>query len=122
MARAIDIMGAGLQAQTARAAAGTFATVTAAGTTQGTATVLSAAANNVTTAASQTGVVLPTGAQGSMPGDVVFVFVNSATSGSVYPGGSDKLNGSTSAITVAQNKMLTCVRMSATAWGAMVTA
>lgn len=122
MARVRDLMGSGLSAQAAKAVAGTAGTVTAAGTTQGTATRLSYAANAVSAASSQTGVVLPTAAQGSMPGDVVYIRTTSSTAASVYPGGSDTLNGSTSAISVAQNKMLTCVRFTNSTWGAMVTA
>lgn len=122
MARVKDIMGSGMAAQTAKAIAGTAATVTAAGTAQAGATALPAAANLSTAASSQTGVVLPTGAQGSNPGDVIYIATSSSTATNVYPGGSDTLNGSTSAISTAQNKMLMCVRMSNSAWYAIVTA
>lgn len=122
MARVKDAMGAGTPGQQAKALVGTSGAVTAAGTTAATATVLSYAANAVTADTSLDGVVLPTGAQGSSPGDVVYVLVTSSTSGKVYAASGETLNGSANAITVAQNKMLVCVKYTGTAWGAIVTA
>lgn len=122
MARIRDLMGTGNSAGAAKAIAGTAGAITAAGTTQGAATLLSYETNQVTTAGGADAVVLPTGAQGSQPGDTAFVLNGSATTAQVFPGGSDTINGSTSAINVAQNKMLICKRTGATTWGAMVTA
>src|SRR5690348_15600734 len=108
MARVRDLMGAGASSGLAKAIAGTWGTVTAAGTGASTATVLSYETNAVTAAGSADGVSLPTAAQGSQPGDEVYVLVTSSTSGKVYSGTGETLNGSSSAITVAQNKMLLC--------------
>lgn len=122
MARVKDLMGVGTPSLQARAIAGTNGAVTAAGTTAATATVLSYETNNVTAASSLDGVVLPTGAQGAMPGDTVYVYTTSSTTAKVYSASGVTLNGSSSAISVAQNKMLICKMITATNWGAIVTA
>jgi len=122
MARIRDLMGTGNSAGSAKAIAGTTAAVTAAGTTQGAATLLSAETNIVTTAGGADAVVMPTGAQGSQPGDSCYVQNPSSTTCQVFPGGSDSANGSTSAISLAQNKMLIAKRLTATTWGYIVTA
>jgi hypothetical protein len=122
MARIKDVMGAGTSSGQARAIVGTWGTVTAAGTGASTATVLSYETNAVTAAGSADGVVLPTAAQGSQAGDTVYVLVTSSTTGKVYAASGETLNGSSSAISVAQNKMLVCKKYTATAWGAIVTA
>lgn len=122
MARVKDLMGAGTPSGQARAMAGTNGTVTAAGTNAATATVLSYETNAVSAGASADGVVLPTGAQGAMPGDTVYVLTTSSTTAKVYSASGVTLNGGSSAISVAQNKMLVCKMFTATAWGAIVTA
>lgn len=111
-----------MPALTAQNVVGSFSTVTAAGTNQGTATLLSAAVNAVSAAGSADGVVLPTAAQGSQVGDDFWILCTSSTTAKVYPGGSDTINGSASAVSVAQNKMLILKRFTPTAWGAIVTA
>lgn len=121
MAKVMEVMAAGTAPGTAQAIVSTYSAVTAAGTTQGTATALPAAVNFSTAAASQTGVLLPTGGN-AITGDEIKVFTTSSTATSVYPGGSDTINGSTSAFSVAQNKMAIFVRVSSTGWGAIVTA
>lgn len=122
MARVRDCMGTGSSATNAQAIAGTAGAITAAGTTQAAATLLSYETNAVTSAGSADAVVLPTGAQGSNPGDSAYVLALSSTTVQVFPGGSDTINGSTSAVNVAQNKMAIIKRYSATAWGLIVTA
>lgn len=122
MARVRDLMATGQQGTAAQSIAGTYGAITAAGTTQGAATLLSYETNLLTTGAGADSVVLPTGAQGSQPGDSCFVLNGSATTAQVFPGGSDTINGSTSAVNVAQNKQAVLKRYSATAWGLMVTA
>lgn len=122
MARVRDCMGTGAAAEFAKAIAGTVGSVTAAGTSQGASTLLSFETNLVTTASSQVGVVLPTGAQGSNPGDSCYVFCSTSDTSTVYPGGSDTINGSTSAVNVAQNKQGVFKRYSNSAWGFNVTA
>lgn len=122
MARVRDVMGTGASATHAQAIAGTTGSVTAAGTTQGAATLLSFETNVVTSAGSADSVVLPTGAQGSNPGDLAYVQAISATTVQVFPGGADTINGSTSAVNVAQNKMGVFKRLTNSTWGAFVTA
>lgn len=122
MPRIRDLMGTGNSANSARAIAGTFANVTATGTTQGAAALLSAETNYVTTAGGAVAVVLPTADQGSQPGDMSYVFCSTATTCTVFPGGSETINGSTSAVNVAQNKMAVLKKFTNTAWGLMVTA
>lgn len=123
MARIRDCVGTGSSPANAQAIAGTVGAITAAGSSsQANATLLSYETNFVTTASGADSVVLPTGAQGSLPGDKCYVFNNTSTSCNCYPGGSDTANGSTSAISVAQNKMLTCKRLTATQWGYSITA
>ncbi len=122
MARIKDAVSLGTPPLQAKGLIGTSGAVTAAGTGASTATVLSYASNAVTAASSLDGVVLPTGAQGSSPGDKVSVLTVSSTTAKVYPASGETLNGSSSAISVAQNKMLICEKFSATAWGAIVTA
>ena len=97
--------------------------VTASGSnSQANGALLSYGVNDVTTGASADSVVLPTSAQGSQPGDEMYVYVGSSTSGKLFPGGSETINGSTSAVTVAQGKMALCVRTSSTNWGHIITA
>lgn len=122
MARIRDLMGTGNSAGSAKAIAGTAGDITAAGTTQGAATLLSYETNFVTTGAGADSVVLPTGAQGSQAGDSCYVFNNTSTTCQVFPGGSDVANNSTSAISLAQSKMLICKRFNNTEWGYIVTA
>jgi hypothetical protein len=82
------------------------------------------AETNIVSAASGSAnsVVLPTSAQGSGLGETRYVFTSSSTSAIVYPGGSETANGSTSGITVAQNKLLVLKRVSSTAWAYVITA
>lgn len=122
MARIRDLMGTGNSAGSAKAIAGTTGSITAAGTTQGAATLLSYETNVVTSAGGADAVVLPTGAQGSQPGDTCYVQAISATTVQVFPGGADTANASTSAISLAQNKMLIAKRLTNSAWGYIVTA
>ena len=123
MARIRDLMGTGNAALAARAIAGTQGAITAAGSSsQANATLLSYETNFVTTASGADSVKLPTAAQGSQPGDMCFVFNNTSTSCNCYPGGSESANGSTSAISIAQNKMLIAKRVNATNWGYTITA
>lgn len=123
MARVRDLMGTGSQPANAQAAVGTSGQVTATGTgSQGAGVILSYANNDLVTASSLDTFVLPTVAQGSTVGDVVYATVETSTSGVIYPGGSDTIVGSTSAKTVAQHKTAMFVRSSQTNWGYIVTA
>lgn len=123
MARVRDAMGTGSQAGNAQALINSSGQVTATGTgSQGAGVVLSFGNNDCVTAASLDTFVLPTAAQGATVGDVVYATVETATSGVIYPGGSDTIVGSTSAKTVAQHKTAVFIRSSATNWGYLVTA
>lgn len=123
MARVRDAMGMGTPGGQAQALVNTFGDVTGTGTgSQGAGVLLSYGSNNLITASSLDTFVMPTAAQGAGRGDVMTAYGSTATSAVVYPGGSDTINGSTSAVTIAQNKMGTFQRMSATNWGYVVTA
>jgi hypothetical protein len=122
MARIRDLMGTGNSAGAAQAIAGTAGTIAASGTTQATAKMCSFETNNVTSGAGADSVVLPTGAQGSQPGDSCYVIAVSATTVQVFPGGADTINGSASAVNVAQNKMAILKRYTSSTWGLIVTA
>lgn len=89
MARAFQVMGAGFSAGQAIAMGGTInAAVSAAGTTQGTATTLTAAINLVTTAAANSGVILPQG----QVGDEFLIWNFGANPVYVYPPSAAKIN------------------------------
>lgn len=118
-----DLMGSGQAPFAAQAIVGTTAALTATGSSsQTTAALMTAETNIVTSASSLNSVVLPTSAQGSGLGETRYVFTSSSTSTIVYPGGSETANGSTSGITVAQNKLLILKRISSIAWGYVITA
>jgi hypothetical protein len=122
MATIKQLMGTGTPALQAQQIVGAPATLAGVGTSQSGAAQISAPVTTLTTAGGATAAVLPTGSQGSIPGDEYFIFTSSATTGIVYPGGTDTANGSTSGINVAQNKMLHIKRLSSTAWGYLITA
>lgn len=119
MPLANELTGSGAAGQLAKAVLGSAGAVTAAGTAQATATPLGVANAAVTAAGSADGVLLPSNAQ---PGEEYWVLTVSSTTAKVYPGGADTINGSTSAISVAQNKMAVFKRFTATTWGAFFTA
>ncbi len=123
MARVRDLMGTGTPAGAALAIVGTSGQVTGTGTgSQANGIILSYANNDCLTASSLDTFVLPTMAQGSVVGDVVYVTVETSTSGVVYPGGAETIVGSASAKTVAQHKTAMFIRSSTTNWGYLVTA
>jgi len=123
MARVRDAMGAGTPSGQAVALVNTSGQVTGTGTgSQGAGVILSYANNDLVTASSLDTFVLPTVAQGSAVGDVIYATVETSTSGVIYPGGSETIVGSTSAKTVAQHKTAIFVRSSSTNWGYFVTA
>jgi len=80
MALSKDLMGGGFSAGQARAVGGNYASPAAAGTTQATATTITASNNVVTGASGTNGVVL----SGNV-GDSVEIFNSSASSLLVYP-------------------------------------
>lgn len=123
MARVRDAMGAATPALQALALVNTSGQVTGTGTgSQAAGVLLSYANNDCVTASSLDTFVLPTMAQGSAIGDVVYATVETSTSGVIYPGGTETIVGSTSAKTVAQHKTAMFIRSSTTNWGYLVTA
>jgi hypothetical protein len=93
----------GISATSALAICGDVATaITAAGTTQATATALAAAKNYVSTTAASTGVLLPQG----NGGDIVFVYNGGANTLAVYPPVGSQINNlaANTAVSVATLK------------------
>ena len=101
MALAKNVMGGGLSAGQARAVNGNNinSAVTAAGTTQGTATAMGADMNIVTTATSGQGVILYAG----IPGDSQIIYNSTAVDIRVYPQSGAAINqlAANSAFTLA---------------------
>ena len=122
MARAKALMGSGFSAGQANGICERGAVTATGSSSQANGKLLSYAVNDVTTASGADSVVLPTVAQGSQPGDFVTVTVETSTTGKLYPGGSETINGSTSAVDVAQHKTAFLVRSSSTNWGLTITA
>lgn len=123
MSLAVDLMGLGMPPeQASRLGFSTFTTIAAAGTTQGTATLIPSLTNNVnaTTASSQTGVILSNAYDLDMP----YVIYNAGTLAlNVYPPTSGLFNGSTAntAISVPVGAFVTVWRVSTTLWLATIT-
>lgn len=122
MPRTNALMGSGFSPGQAKGICERGAVTAAGSASQANGTKLSYAVNDVTTAGSADSVVLPTSAQGSQPGDMVTVTVETSTTGKLYPGGAETINGSASAVDVAQHKTAFLVRNSSTNWGLVITA
>lgn len=121
MALANKVMGGGFSAGQAKALCGGVAgSVSAAGTTQGTATALTASVNYITTAAASSGVILPN----CEIGDSVKVYNGGANTLTIYPPTSGKINSaSTNAgISLATNTMIELTKLTATQWGGILSA
>lgn len=90
MALAREIMGGGFSAVSADAIqGGVNSTISAAGTTQGTATAITTSNNFITTAAASSGVILPA----SQQGDWLIIYNGGANAVTVYPPVGAKING-----------------------------
>lgn len=116
-----NVLATGASGLHAQAISGFAATaLTATGSTQLTALVLSADVNEVTTAAASTGVMLPA----ASPGDEVVVANYGAQTLSVYGQlGESISNGSANAaFSVAANKSCYFVKASNTRWNSILTA
>jgi len=121
MALSARVMGGGFSAGQAKALAGGVAgSVSAAGTTQGTATVLTASINYITTAAASSGVILPN----AEVGDSVDIYNGGANTLTIYPPTSGKINSaSTNAgVSLATNTMMRLTKLTATQWGGILSA
>lgn len=121
MSKKRDLMGAGASAGLANAIASGGAAVVSAGTGSiANATLLPSETNFLSPAASLDAYLLQSTSQGSQIGDEVNCFGGSATTGVVFGGTGETINGSAS-FNVAQNKYAKFKRFSATVWGAFVT-
>ena len=119
MALASDIMTGGFSAVSARAIQGlSNAAVTAAGTTQGTATALTRSINAVT--AGTGGVVL----KSADIGDEQEVLNLSGAQITVYPPGSERINGlsASTGFLLANNTAVKVKKFSSTRWAAFLSA
>lgn len=122
MALAKEVMGGGFSAGQAKALNGNIRTgISAAGTTQGTATSLTASTNLVATATSLQGVILPS----CEVGDSVTVFNdNTGVTIVVYPDSSSKINqlSTNTGMNLANNTSAEYFRVTSTRWVAQLSA
>ena len=95
--------------------------ISAAGTTQGTATALTNAVNFISTVTANTGVILPAN---STAGDSVFIYNGGANSLKVYPTSGASINqlSANASVTLATNTGLILFCGSTTQWGAVLSA
>jgi hypothetical protein len=118
-----NLMGAGQSALSANSISGySSVALTATGSTQATALLLSSDVNEVTTTASSTGVLLPANAA---PGDELVIANFGAQTLSVYPSGTtDTINAlsAQTAFSVASGKTCYFVKVSSTRWASILTA
>jgi hypothetical protein len=122
MGFAKNIMGAGVPAAAAQAdtISSVASAVSAAGTTQGTATLIQADWNDVTTVAASAGVILYNG----MIGDGCFVFNAGLNALTVYPPTSGKINGlsANAGVIIGTNTTCAFYKISALVWRALLSA
>lgn len=122
MPLAKNVMGAGIPAAQARGINGNNvnAAVTAAGTTQATATAVTADVNVVTTATTGQGAILYSG----VPGDSQIVYNNTTADIKVYPhtGGNVNQLAANSGFVLAPYTAVQCVLINATQWVAFLSA
>lgn len=123
MAFAKNVMGAGIPAQAAQSdnICAVATALTAAGTTQGTALLIQADANFVSTVASGSGVVLYNG----VIGDNCYIYNDAgANSLTVYPPVNGKINGlaTNAGFLLAANSAVFVAKITATRWFALLSA
>lgn len=115
MALARNIMGGGFSAGQAVAINGNIASaVSAAGTTQGTATALRADVNFLTTVAASSGAILAS----CQPGDSQIVYNAGANTLTVYPDSGSRINGGSTnvGVSLATNTACVYIRVTTTRW------
>lgn len=95
--------------------------IAAAGTTQGTATVITNAVNFLSTVVSGSGIVLPSTATA---GDCVFIYNGGANAVKVYPDSGAKINGlaTNAGVLIGTNTSVEFWRGSSTQWAAVLSA
>lgn len=122
MALAKNVMGQGVSAGQARAINGNNvnATITAAGTTQGTATAITADVNVVSTATTGQGVILYAG----VPGDDQWIYNSTSADIRVYPHTGAKVNqvATNGAFVLAPYTAVHCKLISSTQWVGILSA
>lgn len=121
MPLAMRVMQSGFSAGQAKGLAGVVApTVSAAGTTQGTGTALTASINYITTAAASSGVVLPS----AEVGDSVLVYNAGANTVKVYPDSSSQINAlsANASINLPINTGIQFWRVTSTVWVGILSA
>lgn len=121
MATAKDMMGGGVSAGQAQAINGAVnATISAAGTTQGTATTLTASVNVITTAAASSGVVL----SDSVISDEYDILNLGANAVTVYPPSGAQINAiaANGGFTLGTNSACKVKKFTATRWMAWLSA
>ncbi len=121
MAMAKDIMTGGISSGSAQAINGLIQpAVSAAGTTQGTATTLTASISILTTCAAGAGVILPS----CQPGDEVEILNLGAGTGVVYPDSGSRINAiaTNSGFNLPPNTSVKVRRWSSTRWTAYLSA
>lgn len=117
-----NIVGSGYPGQAANYISGTAAdSLTATGSTQGTALLLAADVNVVTTTAASTGVIL---AAGASPGDETVVKNLGASTLSIYPATGESIDAiaANGAYSLATTKSVILIKTSATRWVSVLSA
>lgn len=119
MARVSTLITTGLSRRAAQKLGYVIEGVTGAGTTQGAAAAIGEfTLVNLTTASSQTGAILPGNVE---PGYDVTIYVESATTGVVYPetGGTIQGGATNAGFSIEQNRTVAFVRVAALTWKAI---
>jgi hypothetical protein len=90
--------------------------LSAAGTTQGTATTIGVSINIITTVAAGTGVILPNA--GSLPGSRIIIFNQGANTLNIYPNSGSNIDGGTTnaPITLAPGKLIEIMNTTSSTW------
>lgn len=116
-----DFMGLGMPGPLANRIGNTPATLAGVGTAQTGAAAIQTALTNATTAGGATAFVLPSSAS---LGRAFYFFNSSATTALVFPPSGGNINGGSTdaSFSVAQNKFVTFMRLSTTAWAANLSA
>lgn len=121
MPRSDDLLGAGMPPLLGAMLGNDPQALTTTGTTQATAAAILSHLVTLTTASSQTGAILPSGAK---VGTAYYVSNPTATAGIVYAPASTTLNGaaSTTGLSLAQNKAAIFIQTAKGVWVSILTA
>lgn len=121
-----DLVGSGMPPLLAQELGNTHTTLTTTGTASTTAATILSKNCTLSTASSQTGAILPSGAKIGSP-YYLDTFTSSSTSAVLYPPSGNTINATQTSYTIAQNKAVIVYKVtqtSATAatWAAILTA